>query len=45
VLQSLFRELVRLEFRVPPELFTCSYDLYNGDFLKGSGSDIFLRAR
>ena len=43
-LHLLYRELVRHEFRVPDELFTCSYDLYNGDFLEGGRGEILLKA-
>ena len=39
VLQVIYRHLRRLEFVVADELFTCSYDLYNGDFLTGGRGD------
>src|SRR4030095_10736215 len=43
-LHLIYRELRRHEFRVPDELFTCSYDLFNGDFLEGGRGEILLRA-
>jgi formylmethanofuran dehydrogenase subunit C len=43
-LQLIYRELRRREFHVPDELFTCQYDLYNGDFLAGGRGEILLRA-
>jgi formylmethanofuran dehydrogenase subunit C len=43
-LHLIYRELLRHEFRVPENLFTCSYDLFNGDFLEGGRGEILLRA-
>jgi len=43
-LHLIYRELRRLEFRVPDEFFTCDYDIYNGDFLEGGRGEILLRA-
>jgi formylmethanofuran dehydrogenase subunit C len=43
-LHLIYRELRRHEFQVADELFTCSYDLYNGDFLEGGRGEILLRA-
>ncbi len=43
-LHLIYRELRRHEFRVPVELFSCGYDLYNGDFLEGGRGEILLRA-
>jgi formylmethanofuran dehydrogenase subunit C len=44
LLHLIYRELRRHEFHVPDELFTCQYDLYNGDFLEGGRGEILLRA-
>jgi formylmethanofuran dehydrogenase subunit C len=44
-LHLIYRELRRHEFHVPEELFTCEYELYNGDFLEGGRGEILLRAR
>lgn len=43
-LAVLYRQLRQLEFAVPDELLTCSYDLYNGDFLEGGRGEILVRA-
>jgi formylmethanofuran dehydrogenase subunit C len=39
----MFRELQRLEFVVPDELFECGFDLYNGDLLEGGRGEVLLR--
>jgi formylmethanofuran dehydrogenase subunit C len=44
VLQFLFRDLRRLGFAVADELLTCSYDLFNGDFLNGGRGELLIRA-
>ncbi|MDX1944734.1 MAG: formylmethanofuran dehydrogenase subunit C, partial [Pirellulaceae bacterium] len=44
VLQLIYRRLRQLDFPVPDELFTCSYDLYHGDLLQGGRGEILLRA-
>jgi formylmethanofuran dehydrogenase subunit C len=44
VLQLLYRHLRRLDFAVSDELFTCEYDLYNGDFLVGGRGEMLIRA-
>jgi formylmethanofuran dehydrogenase subunit C len=44
VLQLIYRQLRRHEFRIPDELFTCAYDLFNGDFLAGGRGELLIRA-
>ena len=44
VLPLLFRELRQREFSVADELFTSSYDLYNGDLIEGGRGEILMRA-
>jgi formylmethanofuran dehydrogenase subunit C len=44
VLPLMFRHLRRLDFHVPDDLFTCSYDLYNGDLIEGGRGEVLLRA-
>jgi formylmethanofuran dehydrogenase subunit C len=43
VLDLLYRELAQHDFRVPGEVLTCSYDLFNGDFLAGGRGEVLLR--
>jgi formylmethanofuran dehydrogenase subunit C len=43
-LPIIYRELHRHDFRVPDELYTCQYDLFNGDLLEGGRGEILLRA-
>lgn len=43
-LQLLYRELRRCDFAVEGDLFTCAYDLYNGDFLTGGRGELLIRA-
>ena len=42
-LPLVFHELRRLNFRVPDELFSSSFDLYNGDMIEGGRGEILLR--
>ena len=44
VLTLFLRELQQREFAVAEELFTSSYDLYNGDLLEGGRGEILMRA-
>lgn len=44
VLPLIYRHLRQLDFAVPAELFTCGYDLYNGDFLNGGRGEVLIRA-
>jgi len=44
ILRLIYRQLRRLDFCVPDELLTCSYDLYNGDFLAGGRGELLVRA-
>ena len=44
MLQLIYRHLRRLEFAVTDELFTCTYDLFNGDFLAGGRGELLIRA-
>ena len=44
VLQVVYRELGRLDFRISDELLGCPCDLYNGDFLAGGRGELLVRA-
>jgi len=44
VIQLIYRRLRQLEFAVAEELFTCAYDVYNGDFLAGGRGELLVRA-
>jgi formylmethanofuran dehydrogenase subunit C len=44
MLPLVYRQLRRLDFAIPDHLFTCAYDLYNGDFLEGGRGEILLPA-
>lgn len=42
-LHPIYRHLRSLDFAVADELFTCAYDLFNGDFLCGGRGEVLLR--
>jgi formylmethanofuran dehydrogenase subunit C len=44
VLPLVFRHIRSRDFAIPDRLFTCAYDLYNGDFLEGGRGEILLPA-
>ena len=44
MLPMILRYLRRFEFGVSEELLSCSYDLFNGDFLAGGRGEVLLRA-
>lgn len=44
VLPLILRDLRRREFAVADDLFTSSYDLYNGDLIEGGRGEILMRA-
>jgi formylmethanofuran dehydrogenase subunit C len=43
IMRLIYRHLRRLDFAVSDELLTCSYDLYNGDFLTGGRGELLIR--
>jgi formylmethanofuran dehydrogenase subunit C len=43
ILPLMFRHLRRLDFAVNEDLLTCTYDLYNGDFLTGGRGEFLIR--
>jgi formylmethanofuran dehydrogenase subunit C len=43
VLPLIYHHLRRLKFSVSDELLSCSYDLYNGDFLAGGRGELLIR--
>jgi formylmethanofuran dehydrogenase subunit C len=44
VMPMMFRQLRSYGFQVPDDLFTASFDLYNGDFIEGGRGEVLLRA-
>jgi formylmethanofuran dehydrogenase subunit C len=44
VLPVMFRQLRSYGFHVPDELFSASFDLYNGDLIEGGRGEVLIRA-